>query len=72
MRKKNSETPKAFISYSWTSPEHEKWVLQLAKELEESGIHVIIDKWDLGEGADKYEFMEKLWNMEKSAFRSKR
>jgi hypothetical protein len=32
----------------------------LAKDLEESGVHVIIDKWDLREGADKYAFMEKM------------
>lgn len=54
------EDPKAFISYSWTSSDHEAWVLQLATDLEESGIHVIIDKWDLREGADKYAFMEKM------------
>ena len=52
-------TPKTLISYSWTSPDHEAWVLQLATELEESGVDVIFDKWDLREGADKYAFMEK-------------
>lgn len=51
--------PKAFISYSWSSPEHEDWVLRLATELVESGIDVILDKWALKEGADKYDFMEK-------------
>jgi hypothetical protein len=56
----NLDTPKTFISYSWTSPEHEAWVLALATELEESGVHVIIDKWNLREGADKYAFMEKM------------
>lgn len=57
----NSENaPKAFISYSWTSHEHETWVMDLAKELEESGVHVVIDKWELREGADKYAFMEKM------------
>lgn len=53
------QSRKTFISYSWTSPDHEAWVLQLATELEESGVDVIFDKWDLREGADKYAFMEK-------------
>ena len=48
------QSPRTFISYSWSSPEHEARVLQLATELEESGVDVILDKWDLREGADKY------------------
>jgi hypothetical protein len=60
MSENKSESPKTFISYSWSSHEHEAWVLNLAKDLEESGVHVIIDKWDLREGADKYAFMEKM------------
>ena len=51
--------PKTFISYSWTSPDHEQWVINLATQLAESGVHVILDKWDLGEGADKFAFMER-------------
>ena len=54
-----TESPKTFVSYSWSSPEHEAWVVKLATELEESGVHVILDKWDLREGADKYAFMEQ-------------
>jgi hypothetical protein len=54
------ENPKLFISYSWSSPEHEQWVLQLATELVDSGIDVILDKWDLKEGHDAYAFMEKM------------
>ena len=53
-------SPKVFISYSWTTPEHEEWVVNLAKELRESGVDVILDKWELREGADKYAFMEKM------------
>jgi hypothetical protein len=60
MSEDKKEGPKTFISYSWSSPEHESCVIDLATELEESGIHVIIDKWDLREGADKYAFMEKI------------
>jgi len=52
--------PKLFISYSWSSPDHEEWVLSLATELRESGIDVILDKWDLKEGHDAHIFMEKM------------
>jgi len=60
MNNNNTENPKAFISYSWSSPEHEEWVLELAEELVENGVGVIIDKWNLREGNDKYAFMEKM------------
>ncbi|MEI3776562.1 SEFIR domain-containing protein [Pectobacterium brasiliense] len=54
------ENPKLFISYSWSNPTHEQWVIDLANELTESGIHVILDKWDLKEGHDSVAFMEKM------------
>ncbi len=54
------DSPKLFISYSWTSPEHEQWVINLATDLSESGIDVILDKWDLKEGHDANAFMEKM------------
>jgi hypothetical protein len=54
------ENPKAFISYCWSSPEHETWVIQLATQLVENGIDVILDKWDLREGHDANAFMEKM------------
>lgn len=52
--------PKLFISYSWTTPDHEAWVLELATELRESGVDVILDKWDLREGHDGHVFMEQM------------
>ncbi|KFA59078.1 SEFIR domain protein [Gilliamella apicola] len=51
---------KAFISYSWSSPEHEQWVMDLAEQLYEDGVEIILDKWDLKEGYDKYSFMETM------------
>lgn len=54
------EKPKLFISYSWSSPEHEQWVLALAEELVRNGVDVIIDKWDLKAGHDAFAFMEKM------------
>ncbi len=53
-------TPKLFISYSWSDPTHEQWVVDLATELRDSGVDVILDKWDLKEGYDAVAFMEKM------------
>lgn len=52
--------PKLFISYSWSSPDHEAWVITLAEELTSQGIHVILDKWDLQPGHDAHAFMESM------------
>lgn len=54
------EAPTVFISYSWDSPEHSDWVLNLATKLMENGVYVILDKWDLGLlGKPLPDFMEK-------------
>lgn len=55
-----TETPKIFISYSWTTPKHESWVINLAERLVSDGVDVVIDKWNLKEGHDKYNFMETM------------
>jgi hypothetical protein len=52
--------PKLFISYSWSSPDHQQRVIELATELREEGVDVILDKWDLREGDDAVAFMEKM------------
>ena len=52
--------PKLFISYCWSSPEHEAWVLQLAEDLVSQGIDVILDKWNLQPGHDAHVFMESM------------
>jgi hypothetical protein len=52
--------PKLFISYSWSNPGHEQWVVDLATELRESSVDVILDKWDLKEGHDAIAFMEQM------------
>ena len=56
----NPPEPKLFVSYSWSSPDHEAWVLKLAEELTSQGIHVILDKWDLQPGHDANAFMEGM------------
>ena len=56
----NNEMKKIFISYSWTTPKHEKWVLDLAERLVSDGVDVVLDKWNLKPGEDKYSFMERM------------
>ncbi|WP_252509407.1 toll/interleukin-1 receptor domain-containing protein [Acinetobacter bereziniae] len=56
------EVPKIFISYSWSSPEHEEWVLELAESLMADGVDVALDKWVLREGDDPIVFMESMVN----------
>lgn len=51
--------PKIFISYSWTKTD---FVVPLAERLREHGVDVVLDKWDLKEGQDKYVFMEQCVN----------
>ena len=54
------KNPKVFISYSWSSPTHERWVLDLGENLMASGIEVVLDKWDLKPGNDAIAFMETM------------
>lgn len=56
------DVPKIFISYSWSSPEHEEWVLELAESLIKDGIDIALDKWELREGDDPIIFMESMVN----------
>ena len=51
--------PKIFISYSWSSDDI---VVPLAERLMSHGVQVVLDKWDLKEGQDKYAFMEQCVN----------
>src|SRR3972149_4314240 len=55
-----NKNPKAFISYSWSSPAHQKFVIDMAEKLTTDGVVVVMNKWDLKEGQDKYAFMEKM------------
>ncbi|AFZ89526.1 toll/interleukin-1 receptor domain-containing protein [Bacillus velezensis] len=57
---KDVKVPKVFISYSWSSEAHKQWVLDLANRLEaKSGVEVILDRWHLKIGHDRYKFMEE-------------
>ena len=54
-----AENPKVFISYSHDSPEHKRWVSELAARLRHNGVDAILDQWDLGLGDDITRFMER-------------
>lgn len=54
------KNPKVFISYSWSNPKHEDWVMNLSERLVFDGVDVIFDKWNLKEGQDKYIFMKPM------------
>ncbi|MFH1642849.1 MAG: toll/interleukin-1 receptor domain-containing protein [Nanoarchaeota archaeon] len=58
--KENKNTPKVFISYCWSSEEHEQWIIHIAERLVESGVNILLDKWDLKEGHDKFAYMESM------------
>ena len=51
--------PKVFISYSWTSEDYKATVLQLAEALVDKSVDVILDRWDLLPGYDRFAFMEQ-------------
>lgn len=53
-------SPKVFISYSWTSDEYADWVKSLAEKLRTNGVDIILDRWRLRPGQDKYVFMEQM------------
>lgn len=59
--------PTLFIPYSWDSPGHKQWVLELSTRLRsKSGINVILDQWNLTPGKDTTIFMET--NVSRSDF----
>lgn len=58
-RASGRKRPKAFISYSWDSTEHQNWIMDLADYLLRNGIGVIVDKRDLAPGEEITEFIER-------------
>ena len=51
--------PLVFISYSWDNMIHEKWVRQLAGDLMDNGVKVILDQWENKPGDDIPHFMDE-------------
>lgn len=55
---KKIKKPIVFISYSWDSEPHKKWVKNLADKLIQNGVNVILDQYELFTGMHKSNFME--------------
>jgi GTPase SAR1 family protein len=60
LEKQKVNNPTCFISYSWGVPEHERWVLQLAKDLRNAGINVLLDRWHNPPGTSLTRFIDKI------------
>ena len=56
----SATVPCAFVSYSWTSPEHQARIKEWADRLLSDGVDVKLDLYDLNEGDDKYAYMETM------------
>ncbi len=48
-----------FLSYSWDSNDHKRWVASLATRLRSDGVNAVLDKWELVPGDNVSEFMER-------------
>jgi hypothetical protein len=51
--------PSVFISHSWDSVTHKRWVRELAERLVTSGVKVSLDQWDVGPGESLTKLMEE-------------
>jgi hypothetical protein len=56
----DKKSPVCFISYAWGKSESEKWVITLAKDLQNSGIDVLLDRWHSGPGSSISRYIEKI------------
>lgn len=54
-----SVPPRVFVSYTHETPDHKRWVSNLASHLRGHGVDATLDQWDLPLGADVTLFMEK-------------
>ena len=52
--------PSSFISYAWGETSHEKWVLQLARDLRKAGLDVILDRWHSTPGKNLNRFVDRI------------
>lgn len=59
------KTKIVFISYSWDNDSHKEWVLNLAKNLFDNGIDVILDQYELSAGHELTYFMERAMTADK-------
>ncbi|MEO1466054.1 MAG: GTP-binding protein, partial [Cyanobacteria bacterium J06633_1] len=60
----STEKPTCFISYAWGISEHERWVLQLAKDLRNADIDVLLDRWHSLPGSDLSRYIDRILESE--------
>ena len=57
---KRKKRPTCFISYAWGERTHEQWVEKpLARDLQNAGIEVILDRWHNTPGRSIVKFIER-------------
>ena len=56
----SDKRPSCFISYAWGESSHEKWVLQLAKDLRNADVDMILDRWHGTPGKNLNRFIERI------------
>ncbi|MBC7777583.1 MAG: TIR domain-containing protein [Phycisphaerae bacterium] len=59
-RGEKADSPSCFISYAWGVEAHEKWVLQLAKDLRNAEIDVLLDRWHNPPSSSITKFISKI------------
>ena len=59
-RTRGEKRPSCFISYAWGVTEHERWVEQLARDLQNAGVEVIFDRWHNPPGARIDRYIERI------------
>ena len=52
--------PSCFISYAWGESSHERWVLQLARDLRKADVDMILDRWHGTPGKNLNRFIERI------------
>ncbi len=57
--KAGQDTASVFISYSWESDAHRRWVIGLAARLRRDGVDAKLDHWHAAPGDQLTEFMER-------------
>ena len=55
-----NKRPQCFISYAWGNPKHESWVYQLAQNLQNADIDIILDRWHNPPGTRLSQFVELI------------
>ena len=58
--KGKKKKPTCFISYAWGISKNERWVLQLAKDLRNADIDVLLDRWDSPPGSNLDLYIERI------------